>query len=647
MKEKHFIRLEYNSKVFMSMLKSILLILLVPILVNVIIALTSLFMIEKEISGFENIMLEEMRETVNNNQQNALQVMNKLKNEDIITDYVKAENRDYWQEHRIQKLLENTIKGEESLEMVYIYFPRYDFVISSQGGEKSQYFSQHYYNCSYEEWKALMYTPWKGRTAQLEGKAKENVTLVVSSILNGKKEDEPVEIVVQLKNSWMKRKISQMCLTDNDRGFVYSEDGIVADNFEREKVGQSELYSSIIGLNKEGKDRIEAGGKKYRVKEIYSTQSGFHFVYAVCEDAAHSSVTFTKVYAIIMVAVCILLSLLLSLKITSRNYAPIKRIFSLFRQEDEALEEDFGRMEAYVQKYINNNRTLTKTVKQYEDDFKKIYLEKVLLGKIYYKDSMEEGKRLYNLEFNSPYFAVILYDLKEPGTEKEEEIINGIQNDIFMNDVWKELLESYVEEKMEYISKAYYLVVENRCLCILNGDGENEKIFEEKIKAADKNIRESFYREEKLQYVSFISGILDNLCRLNEGYQQVIKQMEERQEGFREKSGEEKNLSIRRVLDAIHENIADCNLSVSGLAEGLDVSSSYLSRFFKQQMGVGVLDYIHRYRIDLAKEIIKNDPAIKMKAVAERTGFYNAAAFIRVFKKIENVTPGQYQENIL
>ena len=123
--------------------------------------------------------------------------------------------------------------------------------------------------------------------------------------------------------------------------------------------------------------------------------------------------------------------------------------------------------------------------------------------------------------------------------------------------------------------------------------------------------------------------------------------MEERQEGFREKSGEEKNLSIRRVLDAIHENIADCNLSVSGLAEGLDVSSSYLSRFFKQQMGVGVLDYIHRYRIDLAKEIIKNDPAIKMKAVAERTGFYNAAAFIRVFKKIENVTPGQYQENIL
>lgn len=237
--------------------------------------------------------------------------------------------------------------------------------------------------------------------------------------------------------------------------------------------------------------------------------------------------------------------------------------------------------------------------------------------------------------------------MKEPGTEKEEEIINGIQNDIFMNDVWKELLESYVEEKMEYISKAYYLVVENRCLCILNGDGENEKIFEEKIKAADKNIRESFYREEKLQYVSFISGILDNLCRLNEGYQQVIKQMEERQEGFREKSGEEKNLSIRRVLDAIHENIADCNLSVSGLAEGLDVSSSYLSRFFKQQMGVGVLDYIHRYRIDLAKEIIKNDPAIKMKAVAERTGFYNAAAFIRVFKKIENVTPGQYQENIL
>ena len=63
-------------------------------------------------------------------------------------------------------------------------------------------------------------------------------------------------------------------------------------------------------------------------------------------------------------------------------------------------------------------------------------------------------------------------------------------------------------------------------------------------------------------------------------------------------------------------------------------------------MGVGLLDYIHRCRIDEAKTLMKDNPAIRVKEVADRTGFYNVSAFIRVFKKIEDMTPGQYREKL-
>ena len=113
-----------------------------------------------------------------------------------------------------------------------------------------------------------------------------------------------------------------------------------------------------------------------------------------------------------------------------------------------------------------------------------------------------------------------------------------------------------------------------------------------------------------------------------------------------ERTNSEGGLHIDRVIASVRQQIFNPNLSVAGLADGFEVSASHLSRFFKQQMGMGLLDYIHRCRIDEAKKLMKENPSIRVKEVADRTGFYNVSAFIRVFKKIEDMTPGQYREKI-
>lgn len=102
------------------------------------------------------------------------------------------------------------------------------------------------------------------------------------------------------------------------------------------------------------------------------------------------------------------------------------------------------------------------------------------------------------------------------------------------------------------------------------------------------------------------------------------------------------NTGLRdQVLAYISRHFDDVNLNISAIAEEFDVHPSYLSQFFKEQTGSSMLDTINKTRINQAKLLLREGASIG--DVALKTGFYNSNAFIRVFKKYEGVTPGQYK----
>jgi AraC-like DNA-binding protein len=72
------------------------------------------------------------------------------------------------------------------------------------------------------------------------------------------------------------------------------------------------------------------------------------------------------------------------------------------------------------------------------------------------------------------------------------------------------------------------------------------------------------------------------------------------------------------------------------------MSPFYLSRIFKEETGVGLLEYINTLRIEEGKKLLARGQSIVK--TAETTGFRDSNAFIRVFKKLTGVTPGQYKE---
>jgi two-component system response regulator YesN len=109
----------------------------------------------------------------------------------------------------------------------------------------------------------------------------------------------------------------------------------------------------------------------------------------------------------------------------------------------------------------------------------------------------------------------------------------------------------------------------------------------------------------------------------------------ERTESLRELAAE--------VAQYIHNRYNDMNLNVNMIGEHFRMKPSYLSKLFKDQTGEGLLDYINKYRIERAKELI-HDRQTAIFDVGKKVGFGEAATFIRVFKKYEGITPGKYRE---
>ncbi|MEK4061920.1 MULTISPECIES: helix-turn-helix domain-containing protein [unclassified Paenibacillus] len=99
-----------------------------------------------------------------------------------------------------------------------------------------------------------------------------------------------------------------------------------------------------------------------------------------------------------------------------------------------------------------------------------------------------------------------------------------------------------------------------------------------------------------------------------------------------------------QLVDFIHESYSDVNLGLTHISERFRFHPTYVSKYFKEQTGVNVIDYINQYRIEQAKKILQEDE-LNVQEVSERVGFLNSNSFIRVFKKYEGITPGQYKQN--
>lgn len=110
-----------------------------------------------------------------------------------------------------------------------------------------------------------------------------------------------------------------------------------------------------------------------------------------------------------------------------------------------------------------------------------------------------------------------------------------------------------------------------------------------------------------------------------------------------------RNRKNRRKQELVHaalriiEQTYRTDLSLKQAADQLQVSTPTLSLVFKEVQGENFIDYVTRFRVEKVKAMLRDTDLI-IGQIAEEVGYNNAQQLIRVFKKVEGVTPGDYRK---
>ncbi len=106
------------------------------------------------------------------------------------------------------------------------------------------------------------------------------------------------------------------------------------------------------------------------------------------------------------------------------------------------------------------------------------------------------------------------------------------------------------------------------------------------------------------------------------------------------------NKSIKLILRKAMEYLQDHyneQVTLNEIAEYSYVSTYYISRMFKRELGKNFIDCLNEIRIEKAKELLK-DIKYKTYEVAESVGIPDAHYFSRLFKKYVGVTPTEFRD---
>lgn len=125
-------------------------------------------------------------------------------------------------------------------------------------------------------------------------------------------------------------------------------------------------------------------------------------------------------------------------------------------------------------------------------------------------------------------------------------------------------------------------------------------------------------------------------------YQEALENYEEARSVFREFSSNEGHYKadVAKTLEYMETNYMH-RLTLSSISANVNLSSSYLCRIFKSEVGTSITNYLNNLRVRKAATLIKEN-TLSMKEISSMVGIDDQLYFSRLFKKCMGISPSEY-----
>lgn len=104
-------------------------------------------------------------------------------------------------------------------------------------------------------------------------------------------------------------------------------------------------------------------------------------------------------------------------------------------------------------------------------------------------------------------------------------------------------------------------------------------------------------------------------------------------------------IAIKEIVTFIEDNYYDPNLGVVDICNYVKLQEKIISPLFKRSTGLYISEYLEKYRLLKAEELLINKREITIDEIATLTGYNSAHSFRRAFKRVNGFTPNQFRKN--
>ncbi|CAM4336211.1 response regulator transcription factor [Paenibacillus alkaliterrae] len=98
---------------------------------------------------------------------------------------------------------------------------------------------------------------------------------------------------------------------------------------------------------------------------------------------------------------------------------------------------------------------------------------------------------------------------------------------------------------------------------------------------------------------------------------------------------------IQLLLNYVHEHYAQA-LSLKSLGQQYNIHPVYLGHLFQKETNESFTEYLNKYRIGKAKEMLK-ETHLKVQEIATQVGYWETGYFYKQFKKYVGISPTDYK----
>ena len=261
----------------------------------------------------------------------------------------------------------------------------------------------------------------------------------------------------------------------------------------------------------------------------------------------------------------------------------------------------------------------------------KVYLDKLPLEEAYravysstprlrFCERFQDKSELWNSKPHSHSYMELVYYIngkarvRHSGNESAYSLYDALVNpanlkhqDDVISAVSKEVICLWIDVPQLYFEEPVYLY-------------ENHSILKNAFEQVYREAKQEAPEDQLLEYA--VKILLITILRMQK----------------QSNSGEK---VLDRTMGYLKEHYAQ-RLTLEDLASLEHISTSYLSRKFKQRTGVTVITYINRLRVEKAQQLLAAS-TISIDEIAYQTGFDSPKYFYRVFKSVTGESPAGFR----